>query len=91
VTIPAIEIKFVNRGKDLSVYHLIHLKNVLVSQYSFRHVDAGSSTQHDDSKHVETMTLNFTKFEITNTPHTKDHKAGSPITAGYDLEITQPL
>jgi type VI protein secretion system component Hcp len=27
VTIPAIEIKFVNTGKDLSVYHLIRLEN----------------------------------------------------------------
>ena len=91
ITIPAIEIKFVNTGKDLSIYHVVRLENVLVSQYSIRHVDAGSSTQSDESKPMETITLNFTKFEITNTPHTKDHKAGSPITAGYDLETAQPL
>jgi type VI secretion system secreted protein Hcp len=91
VTIAAIEIKFVNTGKDLSVYHVIRLENVLVSHYSIHHVDSLNHTATTDSKPMETITLNFTKFEITHIPHSKDHKAGSPITAGYDLETAKPL
>jgi type VI secretion system secreted protein Hcp len=90
ITIPIIEIKFANTGKDLSVYHIIRLENVLVSHYSIHHAASGNRTE-SDYKPMETITLNFTKFEVTNTPHNKDHKAGSPITAGYDLETAQPL
>jgi type VI secretion system secreted protein Hcp len=90
ITIPSIEIKFVNTGKNLSVYHVIRLENVLISGYMLDHHDS-ADTNENDSKPTETITLNFTKVEITNTPFDKDHKAGSPITAGYDLETARPL
>jgi len=91
MTIPSIEIKFVNTGKDLSIYHVVKLYDVLVSGYSIDYDDQGSKTDAASAKPTERITLNFTKFEITNTPHGKDHKAGSPITAGYDLETARPL
>ena len=87
ITIPSVEIKFVNTGKDLSVYHVIRLENVLISGYVLDHLHEEGS----DTKPIETIKLNFTKIEVTNTPHSKDHKAGSPVTAGYDLETAQPL
>jgi type VI protein secretion system component Hcp len=91
ITIPSLEIKFANTGKDLSVYHVIRLENVLISGYTLDHIDTGSDSNEKDSKLTETIKLNFTKIEVTNTPHSKDHKAGSPVTAGYDLETARPL
>jgi type VI secretion system secreted protein Hcp len=90
ITIPSVEIKFANTGKDLSVYHVVRLENVLISGYLLDHSDS-ASTSENDSKPIETITLNFTKLEVTNTPYGKDHKACSPVTAGYDLETAQPL
>ena len=83
ITIPSLEIKFVNTGKDLSAYHVIRLENVLVSRYE---IDHGA-----ESKPIEHVKFNFTKFEITNTPYSKEHKAGAPVTTGYDLETAQAL
>jgi type VI secretion system secreted protein Hcp len=88
-SIPVIEIKFVNTGSDLNVYHVIRLENVLISSYGI-HAE-GNTAAGANEKPSETLTLDFTKITVTNTPFGKDHKAGSPITAGYDLETAQPL
>jgi type VI secretion system secreted protein Hcp len=86
-TIPSIEFKFATTGKDLSVYHVVRLENVIVSGYTLDHVESDDK----DAKPTETINFNFTKIEITNTPYGADHKAGSPVTAGYDLETARPL
>jgi type VI secretion system Hcp family effector len=90
-TIPSVQIIFVNTGKDLSTYCKIELKDVLVSHYAIRHTDAGKDATTEDSRPTENITLNFTQFTITHTPFGADHKAGSPVTAGYDLETAKPL
>jgi type VI secretion system secreted protein Hcp len=91
VTIPSVEIKFVNTGKDLSVYHVVKLENVIVSGYQINYAESATKTEGSDAKPTESITLNFTKFEVTSTSFGKDHKAGSPVTAGYDLETAKPL
>jgi type VI protein secretion system component Hcp len=72
--------------KILAIYYKIRLENVLVSRYEMTHREDGSEAQP-----IEYIKLNFTKVEITHTPFDKDHKAGSPVTAGYDLETAQAL
>jgi type VI secretion system secreted protein Hcp len=89
-SIPVIEIKFVNTGSELNVYHVIRLENVLISSYGIHHAESGTANG-SNNKPSETLTLDFTKITVTNTPFGKDHKAGSPITAGYNLETAQPL
>ena len=57
-------------------YLQLTLENCLVSGYS---VSSGGD------RPSESLTLNFTKVEIKNTPMDKDNKTGTPDTASYDL------
>jgi type VI secretion system secreted protein Hcp len=63
-------------GDQLETYLVYTLTNVLVSGYS---VSSGGD------KPSESLSLNYTKFEMKYTPQKGDANAGSPIPAGYDL------
>ena len=89
IAIPAIEIKFASTAKELSIYHIIRLENVLISSYSFNHDNRNNLAS--GAKPIEQINLSFTKVEIKNIPHDKYHTAGSPIIAGYDLETAKAL
>jgi type VI secretion system secreted protein Hcp len=86
--IPSVTISFVNTGKDLSEYHSIIMKNVLVSGYELVH-DAAHSVDVNNTKPMERISFNYTNIEVKNTPHSKDHKAGSPVAVGYNLGTAQ--
>ena len=91
-TIPTVTISFVNTGKDLAEYHSVILKDVLVSGYELTHNDAASSASEGEptnAKPTERVSFNYTNIEVKNTPYSKDHKAGSPVSVGYNLETAQ--
>ncbi|MSP53242.1 MAG: type VI secretion system tube protein Hcp [Gammaproteobacteria bacterium] len=85
--IPSVTVSFVNTGKDLSEYHSVIMKNVLVSGYELVH-DA-QSADGTNAKPMERVSFNYTNIEVKNTPHSKDHKASSPVAVGYNLETAQ--
>lgn len=89
-TIPTVEVKFVNTGKTLAEYHTVILKNVLVSGYELQHDERGPSTEESaNRKPSEKVTFNYSHIEVKSTPYSKDHKAGSPVSTGYNLETAQ--
>jgi type VI secretion system secreted protein Hcp len=81
----------VSKGKDAEIhfvrtgttgpedYLVITLHKVLVSGWSC------SSGGGDDSRPVETVTLNFTQVEYQNTASVGDQSAGGNDTARYDM------
>lgn len=89
-TIPTVEVKFVNTGKGLAEYHTITLKDVLVSGYELEHDERGQPDKESaNRKPSEKVTFNYAHIEVKNTPFSKDHKAGSPVSTGYNLETAQ--
>ena len=89
-TIPSVEIKFVNTGKDLAEYHNIILKDVLISGYELEHDERHNlGDKAANIKPLEKITFNYAHIEVKNTPFSKDHKAGSPVSTGYNLETAQ--
>lgn len=62
----------------LETYFEATLTNTLVSGYS---VSSGGDNP------TESVSLNFTKIEVKYTPYTKDHVAGTPVPAGYDMAL----
>jgi type VI secretion system secreted protein Hcp len=85
--IPSVTISWMNTGKDLSEFHSISMKDVLVSGYELIH----DATNPDGtvSKPVEKISFNCTQLEVKNTPHSEDHKAASPVAIGYNLKTAQ--
>ncbi len=91
-TKPQVVIKFVNTGASLQEYLVVTLSNVLVSGYEI--ADSVPTVGEDGSvpqksKPFEKITLNFDKIEVKYTPYDSQHKAGSPIPAGYDLKTAK--
>ena len=73
----AVVIDFVRTSANkLETYLKIELTNTLVSGYS---VSSGGDNPS------ESISLNFTKIQVTYTSFNADHTKGTPITAGYDL------
>ena len=76
-------IEFTETGGDTQeVYLRFEMENTLISGYSIS--SAGD-------RPAESFSLNFTKIEMKYTPYDKDHKAGSPIPAGYDLTTAKKV
>ena len=74
-----IEIHLVQTGADqIDNYLQLVLTDCLVSSYS---VSSGGENPS------ESFSLNFTKIEMKYIPYDKDHNPGSPIPAGYDLNL----
>lgn len=94
-TIPTVTISFVNTGKDLAEYHSVILKDVLVSGYELIHHQTEQHTSEEGAKEasnqkpLERVSFNYANIEVKNTPYSKDHKAGSPVSVGYNLETAQ--
>jgi len=61
---------------SLEAYIHIELTNTLVSGYS---ISSGGDRPQ------ESVSLNFTAVQITNTPMGKDNSTGTPDTANYDM------
>jgi type VI secretion system secreted protein Hcp len=74
---------------DGRLYHTITLSDVLVSSYNEDWAAVTSSENHITPKPIATITFHYNKIEVQFTPLGKDHKAGSPVSAGYDLELAQ--
>ncbi|MEO5369660.1 MAG: type VI secretion system tube protein Hcp [Magnetococcus sp. DMHC-1] len=69
-------------SNDNEIYARYVLENAMVSGYS---------VSSSGDRPTETISLNFTKIEFKYTPFDKDHKAGSPVTAGYDLSTAKKV
>jgi len=89
---PQMTIKFVNTSSTLSTYLEFTLSNVMVSRYEISDnvplPNEEGQVPHK-RKPLETIAFNFTKIEVKYTPYDDQHKAGSPIPAGYDLETAK--
>ncbi len=73
----SVEIDLVRTDKgQLTVYQKIMLTNVIIS---------GFSTSSGGDRPSESLSLNFTKIAVTDTPMTPTGTAGSPSTTTYDL------
>ncbi len=71
-------IEFVETGPDFQeVFLRFELTDTLISGYS---LSSGGD------RPSENLSLNFTKVEMKYTPYNEQHKALSPIPAGYDLK-----
>lgn len=86
-----VTIKFVNTGANLSEYLTVTLTGVMVSGQKI--VEAAPVLTEDGNiaqeKPTEELTLNFTKIEFKATPYDANHKAGAPVSHGYDLVAAQ--
>jgi type VI secretion system secreted protein Hcp len=67
-------------GKEQREYLLFTLTNVFVSS-----IQLGGS--HDDLLPVDTVTLNFTKIEISYFPQNADGTLGSKVVNFYDFSV----
>lgn len=83
---PTVNIHFVTSSSSPQPYLEYTLSNVIVSAHGVEHI---RPLAHHDSEHetypLEKVNLNFDKIEMKVIPFNKDHKAESPIPAGYDL------
>jgi type VI secretion system secreted protein Hcp len=74
----------VRTDKDqLEVFLSLKLDEVMISGY---HMSSGG-----DGQPLESLTLNFTKIEVTETGTTQTGASGQPTTAGYDLAKAAPM
>ena len=64
------------------VYQTIVLYNVIISGYS---------TSSGGDRPSESLSLNFVKISVTNTPMNKDGTTGSPATTTYDLSLAKTV
>jgi type VI protein secretion system component Hcp len=68
----------------------VTLQNVLISGYELDHDERTHSQEEGaNRKPLEKVTFNYAHIEVKNTPYSKDHKAGSPVSTGYNLETAQ--
>lgn len=74
------DIDFVSNENE--VYAHYTLTNAMVSGYS---------VSSSGDRPVETISINFTKIEFKYTPYDADHKAGTPVTAGYDIATAKKV
>jgi type VI secretion system secreted protein Hcp len=66
----------------LVVYQTITLTNVIISGYS---------TSSGGDRPSESLSLNFVKIAVTNTPMKPDGTTGSPSTTTYDLALAKTV
>jgi len=86
---PKVEVHLCQTGENISPFMQYTLENVLVSNYSVNH--SSDDNQRKTGYPTETVTLNFDKIEMKYTPYDEQHKAQSPIPAGYDLNTAQKI
>lgn len=73
-----VKIDLVQTGEQLDTYMSYELTDSLVAAYS---------TNTGGERPTESVSFNFTKFEMKYTPYDNKHKPGSPIPAGYDVSL----
>ena len=73
-----VKIDLVQTGDQLDTYMSYELENSLISGYS---VSSGGD------RPAESVAFNFTKLVMKYVPYDNEHKAGSPIPAGYDISL----
>jgi len=79
-----VSIKFVRTGAEKVEEFMVYmLEDVLVSGYS---MDASSEGEPHES-----ISLSYSKIEITYSDFDKGNKSGNPLRGGYDLELAKPL
>ncbi len=69
-------IEFCKTGEAAEVYMKYELEDCMISGYS---VSSGGD------RPTESISLSFTRIEMTYTPTEKDGSLGNPIPAGYDM------
>lgn len=83
---PTIKIHFITTGASPTSYLEYILSNVIISAHSIAHQRVLINTGNEQETYpLERVNLNFDKIEMKVIPFDKDHKAQSPIPAGYDL------
>lgn len=83
---PTVNIHFVTSGASPQPYLEYTLSNVIVSGHAVGHTRAlANDGTEQETYPLEKVNLNFDKIEMKVIPFDKDHKAQSPIPAGYDL------
>lgn len=86
-SIPKLLIHICQTGSNqISPYIEYTLQNVLISRYE---VDIDPTI--NSNLPLEFIHLNYDKFEMKYTNYDEKHKAGSPITAGYDLSKAEKI
>jgi type VI secretion system secreted protein Hcp len=73
-----VKLDLVQTGEALETYMSYELSNSLISGYS---MSSGGD------RPSESVSFNFTKIEMKYTPYDNEHKAQSPIPAGYDISL----
>ena len=73
-----VKLDLVQTGEALETYMSYELGNSLISGYS---MSSGGE------RPSESVSFNFTKIEMKYTPYDNEHKAQSPIPAGYDISL----
>ena len=66
-------------GKEQAEYYKVTMSDVLISSYSAAGSQGGELP-------TEEVSLNFAKIEFSYTPQGADGRAGTPVTACYDLK-----
>lgn len=78
---PTVNIHFVTTNASPQPYLEYTFSNVIVSGHAIEH----QHTETTDNYPLENISLNFDKIEMKVIPFDKNHKAQSPVPAGYDL------
>ena len=86
---PQVEIHLCHTGDEISPYMQYTLNNVLISNYFVEYEETTDKLTANHPK--ETITLNFDKIEMKFIPYDEQHKAQSPIPAGYDLNTANKI
>jgi type VI secretion system secreted protein Hcp len=84
-----VEIHLCQTGDNISPYMQYTLNNVIISNYFISYEE---TIEHANVIYPqEIITLNFDKIEMKYIPYDEQHKAQSPIPAGYDLNTAQKM
>lgn len=79
-----VQIDFTRTAKTTDTYLTLTLTNAMISSHSHSH-------NGGDGRPIESVSLNFTKFEYKFIQMDTDASPGSTATAGYDLSTAQAM
>jgi len=82
---PTVKIHFITTSASPSPYLEYTLSNVIISGHHVSHTCVTTKEKTEEAYPQEDVNLNFDKVEMKVIPFDKNHKAQSPIPAGYDL------
>jgi len=83
-SIPEVTIHYCKTAETATSYHSFILKKVIISEFA---------EAHDSMSHAprEMIRMNFVAIEKSVTPRDASNNLGSPMKAGYDLEIASTM